>query len=366
MDLLHWGPARLAVSSNVKNPRDYPEHLVDGNNGTAWNSRTGDLVGASIAFEVPSDATIESLVLSAGFDKIDAAGNDLFLMNHRVRSIEVFAGSMETKPLATFQLDPARREPQSFAFAHPGGLYWVKVTAVEPGTKKEWRELAISEFRVMGIPGKTRYGMPRIPDVAIAKEWVSRPLPGVGDPDAPSYQDAIGSAFPSINALCKHLETKLAPGFAKNGLPAPGKEACVTKPVSVPAPLPAPIKGISWLDLMTPEGSAGMYVLQTDKGFVVPRNAELQSANCEPGCMDDMLRTDTRLEKLESSAGNVTLHVKQTSTSSEAFDEHGMRTSATDTRWFSLKCALTPEPVTCARVDTKSSCLLGTAEVACR
>lgn len=24
--LLHWGPAHLAVSSNVKNPRDYPEH----------------------------------------------------------------------------------------------------------------------------------------------------------------------------------------------------------------------------------------------------------------------------------------------------------------------------------------------------
>jgi hypothetical protein len=365
VDLLHWGPARLAVSSNVKNPRDYPEHLVDGNPGTAWNSRTGDLVGATIAFEVPADAKIESLVLSAGFDKTSAAGEDLFLMNHRIRTVEVFANTLESEPVATLQLDPNRREPQSFPFARPGGLYWLKVNAVQPGTKTDWKELAVSEFRVMGMTGAVVYGLPRIPDVDISKEWISRPLPGSGDPSVPQYQELLGTTHPSMGALCKHMESKLSPEFAKAGQPRPEK-GCVWKGVAVPAPLPSPVKGISWIDLTIPAGSAGMYVLETDKGFVIPRNAELASANCPPGCMDDMLRVDTVLEKVESAGGTVTLHVKQASSSSEAFDERGVRTTATDTHWFSLKCALTPEPFTCSRVETRTSCILGAKEVACR
>src|SRR5689334_7769770 len=48
VDLLHHTAAAIAVSSNVDNPHDFPEHLVDGKRDTAWNGRTGDLVGAWI------------------------------------------------------------------------------------------------------------------------------------------------------------------------------------------------------------------------------------------------------------------------------------------------------------------------------
>jgi hypothetical protein len=47
-DLLGIVPAKIAVSSAVRNPRDFPEHLVDGDPNTAWNSQTGDLAGAWI------------------------------------------------------------------------------------------------------------------------------------------------------------------------------------------------------------------------------------------------------------------------------------------------------------------------------
>src|SRR5687768_17555026 len=52
VDLLHWTPAAVSVSSNVQNPRDYPHHLVDNKPETAWNGKTGDL-NATISFRVP-------------------------------------------------------------------------------------------------------------------------------------------------------------------------------------------------------------------------------------------------------------------------------------------------------------------------
>ncbi len=44
-DLLHTTDARLAVSSKVDNPHDFPEHIADGRLETAWNGKTNDLVG---------------------------------------------------------------------------------------------------------------------------------------------------------------------------------------------------------------------------------------------------------------------------------------------------------------------------------
>src|SRR5687768_4082355 len=52
----------VRVSSRVKNKAIQPHHLVDGDLKTAWNSRTGELVGAwvDVAITRSSDkATIE-------------------------------------------------------------------------------------------------------------------------------------------------------------------------------------------------------------------------------------------------------------------------------------------------------------------
>ncbi|MCL2725881.1 MAG: hypothetical protein FWD69_15750 [Polyangiaceae bacterium] len=77
--------------------------------------------------------------------------------------------------------------------------------------------------------------------------------------------------FSNMNALCNHVKSKLAPAFKEIGNPAPDQDPCVAKPVKVPSPLPAPLKSIAWVDLIIPEGTAGTYVLETEKGFVIPR-----------------------------------------------------------------------------------------------
>ncbi len=363
VDLLRHTPARLMVSSNVQNPRDYPEHLVDGKSATAWNSRSGDLVGATIAFEVPADAQLQSLVLSAGFDAIDAKGADLFSKNYRIKSVAVYAGSLEDDPVATLSLDTTRREPQSFAFVQPGGLYWLKVTAVRAGTQASWKELAVSEFRVMGTPGALGFSLPRMPDVSIGKEWIDRPLPGTTQDESSAYQTAIGTFHPTITALCTQIETAIEKPFLETGNVA-AKPWCLAK---VPeTTVPARIKSIAWIDLLIPEGSASSYVIETERGFVIPRNAELSLAPCPPGCMDDVLRVSTHIERADYVDDVLTLAIRQARSSSEAFDRAGVRTPATDTTWFTLRCPMGVLPVTCARSDTKKECVMGGKPVACR
>nr|MCU0685220.1 hypothetical protein [Polyangiaceae bacterium] len=56
---------------------DFPEHLIDGKPETAWNGKTGDLVGGWVAFRLPSGVRVRRIELSAGFDKVSSAG-DLF------------------------------------------------------------------------------------------------------------------------------------------------------------------------------------------------------------------------------------------------------------------------------------------------
>src|SRR6187397_2286996 len=66
-DLLHFTEARIGVSSKVDNPRDFAEHVADGKLDTAWNGKTGDLVGGWIGFRVPSSARVRVIELTAGY-----------------------------------------------------------------------------------------------------------------------------------------------------------------------------------------------------------------------------------------------------------------------------------------------------------
>jgi hypothetical protein len=84
VNLLVSAPTTVAVSSTVDNAKIVPAHLVDGKLDTAWNSRTGDLVGAWVAVRVPKEAHVTSIKLTAGFVKSDKTG-DLFAMNLVVR-----------------------------------------------------------------------------------------------------------------------------------------------------------------------------------------------------------------------------------------------------------------------------------------
>ncbi len=116
VDLLHTVDCTVAVSSKVDNPRDSPEHLVDGKNETAWNGRTGDLRG-SISFRVPKGARVLRVEITAGFDKVNAEG-DLFTMNHRITKVRL---EREGKLVKEASLDPTRRDLQPIDVDEAGG-----------------------------------------------------------------------------------------------------------------------------------------------------------------------------------------------------------------------------------------------------
>jgi hypothetical protein len=116
VDLFHTVDCTVAVSSKVDNPKDFPEHLVDGKKETAWNGKTGDLAGF-VLFRVPKSARVLRVELTAGFDKIAKDGGDLFTMNHRITKVRL---SREGTVIKEADLDPNKRDLQAIDLDEPG------------------------------------------------------------------------------------------------------------------------------------------------------------------------------------------------------------------------------------------------------
>ena len=176
VDLLRAVRTDLAVSSAYRDRITQAAALVDGDLETAWNSRTGDLAGAWIEVRVPASAQVTSIVLTAGFTK-RSGQSDLFTGNHRVTSVRV---SRDGQAAGVFPVDPESRELQSLPVTGPGGTYRIEIAAVRPGTRASWREVCISELRVMGTMQGARAGQ-RYPRLAMRALPAPRPEPGTGD-----------------------------------------------------------------------------------------------------------------------------------------------------------------------------------------
>ena len=138
-------PTTIAVSSTVDNAAIKPEHIADGKLDTAWNSRTGDLA-PHVMIRVPATAKVTSIKLTAGFTKVDKKLGDLFTMNPRIKKVRVSSRTIAKD----FDLDIANRGLQELKIDLPGGDIDIAVVASEPGTKKTWREISISELEVWG------------------------------------------------------------------------------------------------------------------------------------------------------------------------------------------------------------------------
>jgi hypothetical protein len=153
VELLHGSAAKIVVSSQVANAAIKPEHLVDRDLNTAWNSRTGELVGAWMEITVPDGATIEELRMTAGHTGKGPKGEDYFTMNPRIRTVSVLAGD---KALGTFPLDIAKRDLQTL-HVHATGTVRVRIDRIEAGSKKTWRETCVSELEAWGtLPPGTK------------------------------------------------------------------------------------------------------------------------------------------------------------------------------------------------------------------
>ncbi len=182
VDLLWATNARVAVSSRVDNEADLPAHLTDHKPETAWNGKTGNLVGAWIKFQVPVDATVDHVLLTVGFDKTTAKGEDLFTENHRIAKVRV---SRAGQPLRDVALDPNDRKPQTIEIHAAGGDFQIEVLEVVAGSKSNWKEIAVSELAVMGTPGASRKTQPSAPSV-----WV-----GSYDDKELAYDENVGATY---------------------------------------------------------------------------------------------------------------------------------------------------------------------------
>jgi hypothetical protein len=146
VELLHAVPSTVAVSSTVDNAAILPEHLVDRDLATAWNSRTGDTAGAWIAIRVPREVHVDEIRMSAGFTHQGPKG-DLFTMNQRIQQVRVSrAGAV----ILEKRLDPESRNLQELPIDAAGGDFRIEVTELIPGTELTWREVCVSELEVWG------------------------------------------------------------------------------------------------------------------------------------------------------------------------------------------------------------------------
>jgi hypothetical protein len=159
VNLLVSTPTTVAVSSTVANASIVPEHLVDGKLSTAWNSQTGELVGAWIAVRVPADARVKTIKLTAGFTQKDKKLGDLFTLNPRIKKVRVMQGG---KTIVEKALDIENRGLQEIPVDLAGGDFEIRVLEIEPGKKKTWRETCVSELEVWGTTPKVVKSKPSV------------------------------------------------------------------------------------------------------------------------------------------------------------------------------------------------------------
>lgn len=180
----------MAVSSVYRDRASQALHLVDGDLETAWNSKTGDLVGAYIEVRVPAEAEVVALAMTPGFTK-GSGDHDLFLGNHRVSRVRV---SRDGTPLGELPLDVASRTPVRLPVGGPGGVYRIEVLEVVPGTRPTWRETCISELQVLGRAPGAAPGT-RLPRTGVGSLPTPRPDPSTLDRASVDRQQRRDLAF---------------------------------------------------------------------------------------------------------------------------------------------------------------------------
>lgn len=153
VNLLTSAPSTIAVSSTVDNVKIRPEHIADGKLETAWNSATGQIIGAWVEVRVPVGAQIKQIKLTPGFSFSDKRMGDLFTKNARIQKLRLYHTG---RPIKDVTLDPAKRGLQTIDVNLAGGDLRLEVIGAQPGTKKNWREACISELEVWGtLPAGT-------------------------------------------------------------------------------------------------------------------------------------------------------------------------------------------------------------------
>lgn len=146
VDLLPTHATHLAVSSTTPSLRSGPRFLLDGAFDTPWASKSGD-DAAFIEVRLPADVHVKQIQLTAGFTAIDGR-HDRFTQNLRVSRVRVLH---EGELVATADLDTDSRELQNIDVDARGGVWRIELDGLVPGTMPGYREVCVSELRVLGF-----------------------------------------------------------------------------------------------------------------------------------------------------------------------------------------------------------------------
>ena len=158
VNLLQTTPSTVTVSSVVRNTRNRPSHLVDGQLSTAWNSLTGDVKGSWIKIKVPSYTYVTSIQMTAGYIH-KRKKTDLFTANHRIKKVRVFRNRQKLRDVA---LDTTKRNVQNIPINTSGGEFKIEVLETKRGSKRRWAEVCVSEIQVLGRTSQMNHHTPVI------------------------------------------------------------------------------------------------------------------------------------------------------------------------------------------------------------
>lgn len=191
VDLLRATEAAVAVSSVVDNANDRPDRLVDGDLATAWSSRTGEMERTWIEVRVPEDARVHHFELTAGYTR-QTERRDLFTANVRIRRLRI---SRDGQALGEYDLDPAQRGLQIVPASGAGGRWRIELIGLVAGTRSAWREVTVSELRVMGVAGASgRRALPVAPAVTVGPSATAGAATAADGGDPSGVERALAEA----------------------------------------------------------------------------------------------------------------------------------------------------------------------------
>ncbi len=390
VDLLRVVPATVAVSSSVDNPRDYPEHLVDGKLETAWNGRTGDLHGW-MGFSVPSDAHVDHVEIVPGYAHTSKAGVDLFLANHRIAKVRVLRAQTGASPsdegfvvLREATLDTSKPELQAIPIGTDGGRFRIEVLETVPGTNAGWRELTVSELRVMGRPGTTVRKSPTYPLVSVG----SLALPDkessytvvlqetdVSPTPPKAWLDAVallGARAKSEAAFLSDWNAKALPAFkelpwGKDMLPKGLPKAVDAGPVFAKLVPTAEVKDLRRVVVYGSSTKFTLLGIESTRGFEASLIPIQHDYYTDPGCFGGS-KTEVVGARIEAptdprvSRAKVVVEIENVWTNSRTFHTSDGKLQYVvyprDVSHERLECDLPvgPKEITCTRTLTSRAC----------
>jgi hypothetical protein len=143
---------------------------------------------------------VDAIELTSGYVRVKG-DQDLFAMNHRIKRVEIRRNG---KHLGSTVMDTNSRALQRLQVDADGGEFKIIVKETVAGTDSRWREVVVSEFRVLGKPGAERRSVTERIVVSVGSLDATPPK-AIGDELDFDIPTELRHPYPSIDAFCKEF-----------------------------------------------------------------------------------------------------------------------------------------------------------------